>query len=345
VGLTTLAIVILSLWVVLIVAAGLVMALRPGGAGVKLAPMGEVRPVDATGERQEIPLGGEAQVLGNPRGRVQGVYLRPDSRRVDAIQLGGGLLEGEAIPIEAVVAADGETVSLSDGWQDGLFEPDKATALLRDNMSVVSVEGKRLGRLHVVCCAASSWQATAIVLSGRVQPSLRLVPIDRVVEVGPDRLLTSVRKADSDGLQAYASDWELRQAILDRLSSDPELGGLQRGLDVEVKDQRVRLDGYVADQAQVDRVEEAVRNTPGVLAFDSRLKTDEQLVREVKEALARDPSTASADLRVSARSGVVDISGEAADRATVRRIDAVTREMDGVLVLHNMVSVRVAQRA
>jgi hypothetical protein len=29
----------------------------------------------------------------------------------------------------------------------------------------------------------------------------------------------------------------------------------------------------------------------------------------------------------------------------VRRIDAVTREMDGVLVLHNMVSVRVAQRA
>jgi osmotically-inducible protein OsmY len=345
VGLTTLAIVILSLWVVLIVAAGLVMALRPGGAGVKLAPMGEVRPVDATGERQEIPLGGEAQVLGNPRGRVQGVYLRPDSRRVDAIQLGGGLLEGEAIPIEAVVVADGQTLSLSDGWQDGLFEPDRATALLRDNMAVVSAEGKRLGRLHVVCCATPSWQATAIVLSGRVEPSLRLVPIDRVIEVQPDRLLTSVRKSDSDGLQAYASDWDPRQAILNRLNSDPELSGLQRGLDVEVRDQCVRLEGYVADQAQAQRVEDVVRNTAGVLALDSRLETDEELAKDVEAALAGDPSTASADLRVSARSGVVDISGEAADRATVRRIDAITREMDGVLVVHNMVSVRVAQRA
>jgi osmotically-inducible protein OsmY len=212
-------------------------------------------------------------------------------------------------------------------------------------MGVASVEGKRLGRLRTVCCDGSSWVATAIVLSGSGEPSLRLVPIDRIVEVRPDRLLTSVRKSESDSLQAYATDWDLRQAIVDRLNSDAELRDLQRGLDVEVRDQRVRLEGYVADPSQAQRVEEAVRSVRGVLSLDLRLRNDEELANAVREALARDPSTASAAVQVSARSGVVDISGEVPDRATVRRIDAITRDMDGVLVVHNMVSARFARGA
>src|SRR3989442_11890892 len=65
--LTLAAIVIMSGWVVAMVAAGLAMALRPGGVAVRFAPAGA--PVTGvTGRRDEILLGGEAEGLGHVRG-------------------------------------------------------------------------------------------------------------------------------------------------------------------------------------------------------------------------------------------------------------------------------------
>ena len=77
--LTFAAIVIMSGWVVAMVAAGLAMALRPGGVAVHFAPAGAPLAA-ATGRRDEILLGGEAEVLGNVRGTVRAVQLGPENR-------------------------------------------------------------------------------------------------------------------------------------------------------------------------------------------------------------------------------------------------------------------------
>src|SRR5438094_2218264 len=88
--LTFAAVIIMSAWVVAIVAAGLVMSLRPGGVAVRLAPAGATTSVPS-GRRDEILLGGDAEVLGNVRGRVRAVERRPASRQLQDVELGNGL--------------------------------------------------------------------------------------------------------------------------------------------------------------------------------------------------------------------------------------------------------------
>lgn len=332
--LTTAAVIILSLWVVAIVIAGLVMILRPGGVGVRFVQAGAA-PADAASERQEIPLGGEAQVLGNVRGRVVTVLLDPATRRVVAIQL-GGLLDSETVPVDAIVDADGQTVTLTDGWPETDAEVDGKFAAMRGNMAVVGANGKRLGRLRAVCFDQASTVATALVVGGASQPSDRLVPMARVTEAAPDRIVTNLPAAESSNLQPYATDWDIRQAVAAELAAER----LQRAIQVDVQDQRVRLQGYVDDRSQAQRVEQAVRAVRGVLAVDSHLMTDDQLAQAVKDAIARDSVARAATVQVIARSGVVDITGVAPDRPTVRRIDAVTQGIGGAQVVHNMVVVR-----
>ncbi len=336
-NLTTAAIVILSLWVIVIVAAGLVMALRPGGVPVKLGTAGAPAPAQ-TGNRQEIPLGGVAEVLGNFRGRVGAVLVGSETRQLQGIQLGGGISEGEVVPADAIAGADGNTVSLTDGWQDEPPGNSDGVATLTENMPVAGDSGKRLGRLRLVCYEPTSKTITALVIEGGA-PHRRLVPIDRVSEVGPDRVRTNLTQQDATRLEVFATDWELRQAILERLAGDPEFQGLARGFRVEVRDQRVTLQGYVHDRAQAARVEQAVRAVPGVQRLDSEITSDDQLAQTVREALARDTAAASARLEVAVNGGVVDVTGEAPDRTTLRRIDSVLQQVEGVQVVHNMVVV------
>ena len=333
-SLTTAAVLIMSLWVVAIVIAGMVMVLRPGGVGVRFGQAGGT-PADAVSERQEIPLGGEAQVQGNVRGRVSAVLLNPATVAVEGIQLGGGLLEGETVPVDAIVDADGQTVTLTDGWPETTGDVDGKFAVMRGNMSVVGANGKRLGRLRAVCFDQASRIATALVVGSGGPASDRLVPMARVTEAAPERIVTNLPAAESGKLQTYATDWEIRQAIASQLAAE----GLQRAIRVDVQDQRVRLQGYVGDRNQAQRVDQSVRGVAGVLAVDSRLMTDDQLAQAVKDAIARDSAASAATVNVTARSGVVDITGVAPDRTTLRRIDAVTQGIEGAQVVHNMVVV------
>jgi hypothetical protein len=101
-SLTLAAIIIMGGWVVVIVAAGLVMSLRPGGAAVRFAPAGAPG-AGVTGRREEILLGGDAEVLGNVRGTVRAVQLQPDSRRLQDLELATGLgLEERQVPAAAI---------------------------------------------------------------------------------------------------------------------------------------------------------------------------------------------------------------------------------------------------
>src|SRR5437870_13528881 len=110
--LTLAAVIIMGAWVVAIVAAGLVMSLRPGGVVVRLAPAGTTTSVPS-GRRDEILLGGDAEVFGNIRGRVRAVQLRPNSRQLQHVEVASGQ-EGRAVPASAMLSAGGQALRLAD---------------------------------------------------------------------------------------------------------------------------------------------------------------------------------------------------------------------------------------
>jgi osmotically-inducible protein OsmY len=338
--LTFAAIVIMSGWVVAMVGAGLVMTLRPGGVAIRLGGSAGTAGVP-TGRRDEILLGGDAEVLGNVRGRVESVQLRPESRELQSIELATGLgLETQSVPATAILSADGRVLRLADRWPE-LSEDVKSDGLmLRANATVVSTEGKRLGKLRLVCFEPNSRLVTALVVAGRGTPERRLVGIDRVTEAGADRIATDLKAGEWMKLPPFATDWEIREAIVGRLTGDPKLQALQRSLRIDVQDQLVTVRGYVADRDQVEQVASLIRSTPGVLQIDRKLMTDEDLTAAVTEAIERNPATSTAQLRVGAHLGTVDITGEAPDRATAQAIERVAGQVPGVQVLHTMVAVR-----
>src|ERR1700730_14159566 len=104
-SLTLAAIIIMGGWVILIVAAGLLMSLRPGGVAVRFAPAGA--PVAGlSGRREAILLGGDAEVLGNVQGTVKAVQLRPENHRLQDLELATGLgLEERQGPPAPLLAA------------------------------------------------------------------------------------------------------------------------------------------------------------------------------------------------------------------------------------------------
>jgi osmotically-inducible protein OsmY len=336
--LTLAAVIIMGGWVIAIFAAGLVMVLRPGGVSVRFSPSAASTSGSA-GRRDEILLGGAAEVFGNFRGRVRGVRLRPDNRQLQNVELATGL-EAEPVPATAILSSDGQVLQLADGWPeqplDGATPP---TATLRENATVISADGKRLGKLRLVCFDDASRSVSGLVVAGRGTPSRRLLPIERLIAASPDRIVTTVKAADWTTLQPFATDWEIRQAVLQRLTADPALEALTRALSIDVEDQRVRLRGYAASEAQAQRVAQAVRSIPEVAQLDLDLVTDEGLARAVRDALARDPATSGARLQVSAHFGTVDIAGDVPDRATARAIDRAGSQVPGVQVLHNAVAI------
>src|SRR6202022_3484755 len=162
-----------------------------------------------TGRRDEILLGGDAEVLGNVRGRVETVQLRPDSRELNGSERATGLgLETQLVPATAILAADGQVLRLLESWSESPDGSGTEAVTLRRDVAVKGGDGKRLGRLRLVCFDPASGRVTALVIDGRGTPSLRLLPIDRVKDAGPDGVFTDLRSGDWTKLQPFATDWE-----------------------------------------------------------------------------------------------------------------------------------------
>jgi osmotically-inducible protein OsmY len=178
------------------------------------------------------------------------------------------------------------------------------------------------------------------VIAGRGAPSLRSLPIDRVKEAGADRIITELQSGDWTKLQPFATDWDLRQAVMDQLAADPALRTVQRSISIDVQDQVVTLRGYVADDSQMERLARLVRSVPGVLQIERSLIADDDLARTVTEAIRRNPATSAAQVQVKVHDGIVDVTGDAPDRATARAVESVAAQVPGVQVLHGMVAVR-----
>jgi len=335
------AVVFMGGFVLAIVAAALVLAFRPEGAMVTISAAG--RSPEAAGRRDEILLGAEADALGTPSGRVQAVLVQPATLAIQALAVsrGAGLLEDQLVPADAILAADGQTVYLAEAWTPAPADLAAGAVPLRHGAAVIGADRKRLGTLQVVCFDRESKMVTALGVAGRRGgPSLRLVPVEQVQRAGPHRIVTAVPAADWATLQPYASDRTIRQAVLDQLAAEAVLKPFLPALAVDVRDQRVRLRGYVSERAQAERAAQLAAAVPGVLAVEQQIVSDDDLAQAVSRAIGQDPTTAAARVQVRSRFGRVEIGGLAADPKTVHAIEDVAIRVAGVQAVHNLTTVR-----
>jgi osmotically-inducible protein OsmY len=334
------AVVFMGGFVLAIVAAALVLAFRSAGAMLTIS--GRPAPEPAGG-RDEILLGGETDALGTPSGRVQAVLVQPATLEIQALAVSraAGLLEDQFVPADAILAADGQTVYLAETWTPGGPEEAAGALPLRHGAAVQSADGKRLGNLQVVCFDRESKVVTAMAVAGRRGGNgLRLVPVERVQRAGPNRIATAVRAVEWATLQPYASDHIIRQAVLDQLAAEPVLKPFLPSLGVDVRDQQVRLRGYVSERAQAERAAQLAAAVPGALHVDQQIVSDDDLARAVGQAIGQDPATAAARVQVRSRFGRVEIGGSAPDPQTVRAIEDLAIRVPGVQAVHNLTMVR-----
>lgn len=335
------AVVFMGAYVLAIIAAGLFMTLRPGGVVIKFA--GTQPASETAGQRNEILLGGQTEAFGNPDGRVQAVLVGGVSPQVLALALsrGFGLLDDRHVPPGVILEADGHLVHLVEFWSEQTLDGPPAEAVpLRQDMAVLSADRKRLGKLRLVCFDRDSRAITALgVARRRSAPSVRLLPMDRVKAAGPHGIVSEVSVGQWVELKPYATDWAIQQAVQERLATDPVLQPFQRSLNVDVRDQQVRLSGYVADRAQADRAAQLASSVPGALRVDQGIANDDDLALAVSRAINDDARTAAAKVQVRSRLGLVELIGSAPDPATVRAIDEVASRVPGVQAVHNLTTV------
>ena len=335
------AVVFMGGFVLAIIAAALVWTLRPGGQVVTLSAAGRPSP-ETTGRRDEILLGGEADALGTPSGRVQAVLVQPATLEIQALALsrGLGLLEEQLVPADAMLAADGQTVYLAEAWTPAADGVAAGAIPLRHGAAVISADRKRLGTLQVVCFDRESKMVSALAVAGRRGgPGLRLVPVERVQQAGANRIVTAVRAVEWATLQLYASDRAIRQAVLDQLATDSVLQPFLPSLGVDVRDQHVFLRGYVSEGAQAERAAQLAEAVPGVLRVERQIISDDDLSEALSRAIGQDPATTAARVHVRSRFGRVEIGGFAPDPKTVQAIEDVAIRVPGVQAVHNMTTV------
>lgn len=288
-----------------------------------------------------ILLGGDVEALGNFRGRVQSVELERTGRLV-AIVLGsgGGLIEGGRVPVGAIASSDGQVLQIAEPWAEPASDGSASLISLQRNAALVSHAGKRLGRLRMICFDREAALVTGLIVAGggRIGRTV-LVPIDRVTAAGPERVVTNLKADEWASLQVYASDRAIKDAVLNRLAEDPATRPFVRSLIVEVEDQRVKLRGFVRTQAEAEQAAAVARSVPGVLAVERGIRSDEDLVRAIRDAISRNLGASATDLDVRSEFGQVDIAGQVLDRQALRRIDAVVNAVPGVLVMHNLATV------
>ncbi len=324
-------------YVVVIAVAGLVLALR-SGAGV--TPM-RVTPAGVGGCGQVVLLGGDVEALGNFRGHVESVELEPTGRLV-AIVLGsgGGLIEGGRVPARAILASDGQVLQIAEPWAESTVEGSANLVALQRNAAVVSGEGKRLGGVRMLCVDRDAGLVTGLIVAGggRQRRTVR-VPIDRVTAAGPERVMTNLRADEWASLQDFAPDQAIREAVIQRLAEEPATRLFVRSLTVDVQGQRVKLGGYVRTQLEAEQAAAVARSVPGVLVVDRAIRTDEDLVRAVRDAISRDLGGSATTIDVRSEFGQIDILGRVRDRQALRRIDAAVKAVPGVLVMHNFATI------
>jgi osmotically-inducible protein OsmY len=99
---------------------------------------------------------------------------------------------------------------------------------------------------------------------------------------------------------------------------------------VEVKGGEVYLDGHLAQENNLLRIENIVHSIVGILAVHNDLVTDRELITQVAQALARDERTRPYTLPVNASHGWISLGGEVPTRELQHVAEKVAGEIADV---------------
>src|SRR5262249_44516284 len=157
-----------------------------------------------------------------------------------------------------------------------------------------------------------------VIRKGRLLGRDVIVPVDWIRDIDDRVVHLATVRAALDRLPPYRSDADLAADVAGALEKDPVVRALAiDALDATVRYGVVTLRGHATTPESRARAEEVARDVPGVLRVENRIVSDDEIRAAVGEALARDPRTSGADVRIAADHGVLTLTGEVG-RAEVR---------------------------
>jgi osmotically-inducible protein OsmY len=180
------------------------------------------------------------------------------------------------------------------------------------------VEGRDIGTVVRMPRDHPTQRLTHLVIRrGILSPSLRIVPVDRVVEATSEHLVLDLRFDDLAALPEYRPDDQIAADVEWALGNDEIIRRLsQPYLAVTVRDGVVAVTGNVASSAHRPRIAEAVATVRGVLGLQNLPIGDDELETAVAQALGRDARIRRCIIPVHATLGVIRLSGEVPAGAT-----------------------------
>lgn len=142
------------------------------------------------------------------------------------------------------------------------------------------------------------------------------------------------------GLNIVPSDGEIRDAIRDAFSRDLRVKPFQ--IDVDVSNGSVAMTGTVDNLRAVRAAQEDAVNTFGVREVKNLLRVkpkveidDSKLLKDLSEAIMRDPYLGNFRLKLSVLDGKVTLSGSVESLFDKRRAEDVVSRVKGVVAVEN----------
>lgn len=195
------------------------------------------------------------------------------------------------------------------------------------------------GKVNRLLVDSASGQTTHFVIrKGVLRPRDIIVPVEWVARVSPERLVLRVGRAELERLPEYRTDGEIQEAVHEALWRDDglRLEVLEHeALITTVRDGAVTVRGHTRSQVQRRRVEELIRQIPGVRDIENQTIADDELEVAVAGALAQDSRTRGQFIRVRTRLGYVNLLGDVPDADVRAAAEEVAGRVPGVRAVMN----------
>lgn len=196
-----------------------------------------------------------------------------------------------------------------------------------------------IGKVNRLLVDSAIGQTTHFVIrKGVLRPRDIIVPVEWVARVSPERLVLRVGRAELERLPEYRTDGEIQEAVHEALWRDDglRLEVLEHeALITTVRDGAVTVRGHTRSQVQRRRVEELIRQIPGVRDIENHTIADDDLEVAVAGALAQDKRTRGQLIRTRARLGYVNLLGDVPDADVRAAAEEVAGRVPGVRAVIN----------
>jgi hypothetical protein len=286
----------------------------------------EARPLapraDPTAERWDLRFGARVEYDDQPLGWVHSLSVTPKTCELTHLVVRRGLFarQVDRVPVDLVDDADQDRVTLrrlpvdrarasaanSDGTDVRLVSP---TVTSRTH---VMLDDRDEGRLALLLVESATRRVTHVVVRRGMLGSRQLiVPMDRVVELTPSRLVLDLDSNKWDDLPDYRPDDEIVANVERALEGDEIIRRLSAPfLTVTARRGVVTVSGNLATSAHRSLIARAVRSVPGVLALRNLPIGDDELEITVAQALALDPQTRPLIIPIQANLGMLRLFGD-----------------------------------